>query len=231
MELKEFEEPSLILVEDSKRGKLYLGNRHTAESMERLAELGITRVVNAAPAHVKGPSEGAGGSIRYHLCDLQDAPKLKAGRIEFDNVRPFVEPAVEFIAEGLEKGENVLVHCAGGISRSATIVMAFLMLYKSGSKSGSDGVVSQMFECLRGLLGGAPQGDSLKTRAEEEGSKQPPMTLADALRLIQSRRPIVAPNAGFVRQLLAIELELFGETTVKDPISDHQRVFQFKDGS
>ena len=37
------------------------------------------------------------------------------------------EEAYEFIEENLAKGHNVLVHCHAGVSRSAAIVIAYVM--------------------------------------------------------------------------------------------------------
>lgn len=222
------EEPSLILKEARTGGKLFLGNRHTAESPERLRQLNITSIVNAAPAHVKGPPEGLAESISYHSCDLQDAPRVREGKVEFDDVGPYVAPAIRFVSEALQEGRNVLVHCAGGISRSATLVLAFLMLYdpaKYGAKSSWSDICGLTF-CSNG-------GKEEVEKTGEEGNdaeERPPMTLANAMRLVQARRPIIAPNAGFMRQLLAIETEVWGATTVKDPMSDHQRAFIIKEG-
>lgn len=42
-------------------------------------------------------------------------------------MRPHIEGALRFINEGRKNGENVLVHCAAGISRSSTIVVAYMM--------------------------------------------------------------------------------------------------------
>ena len=35
---------------------------------------------------------------------------------------------MDFVLQGLKKGENVIVHCGRGISRSATVVIAALMV-------------------------------------------------------------------------------------------------------
>jgi dual specificity MAP kinase phosphatase len=37
---------------------------------------------------------------------------------------------VKFIDEALRAGKNVLVHCQAGVSRSATLIMAYLMYKK-----------------------------------------------------------------------------------------------------
>lgn len=42
------------------------------------------------------------------------------------NIIPFVNGSIKFIEENLAK-TNVYVHCAAGVSRSPTIVIAFLM--------------------------------------------------------------------------------------------------------
>jgi len=63
-------------------------------------------------------------------------PKLEEGcnhmKIEIhdtinQNIEQYFEEAHKFIDEALEKKERVLVHCYAGISRSATIVISYLM--------------------------------------------------------------------------------------------------------
>lgn len=44
------------------------------------------------------------------------------------NIKPVLRTAANFIQESLSSGLNVLVHCAAGISRSSSVVIAFLML-------------------------------------------------------------------------------------------------------
>jgi len=40
------------------------------------------------------------------------------------------------------------------------------------------------------------------------------MNLIDALRYTKLRRPMSSPNSGFMRQLLELEMELYGKETV-----------------
>jgi protein-tyrosine phosphatase len=44
-----------------------------------------------------------------------------------EKISEYFSKTNEFIEKVLESKENVLVHCAKGISRSATIVLAFMM--------------------------------------------------------------------------------------------------------
>lgn len=58
-------------------------------------------------------------SFEYLHLKVKDSPKEEISR-HFDSV-------CSFIKKGLERGEGVLVHCAFGVSRSATFIIAFLM--------------------------------------------------------------------------------------------------------
>lgn len=49
-----------------------------------------------------------------------------AGDYETFKLRPLYDVAIDFIHSGLENG-NVMVHCLGGMSRSVSIVTAYLM--------------------------------------------------------------------------------------------------------
>jgi protein-tyrosine phosphatase len=44
------------------------------------------------------------------------------------DIRPDIAGAVRFIKEGVEAGDKILVHCHMGISRSVTVVVAYLMI-------------------------------------------------------------------------------------------------------
>ncbi|BAU80034.1 conserved dual specificity protein phosphatase [Tokyovirus A1] len=53
---------------------------------------------------------------------------IKAMDSSRTNIKPVFRSAASFIQESLAAGLDVLVHCAAGISRSSSVVIAFLML-------------------------------------------------------------------------------------------------------
>ncbi|XP_069609125.1 dual specificity protein phosphatase 13A [Ranitomeya imitator] len=103
---------------------LYLGDLKTANDKYELWKLGITHVLNAA--HGRRYSEGNpdfyGTTITYHGVPANDVP-------EFDMSKYFYSAAA-FIHKALTTpGARLLVHCVVGISRSATLVLAYLMIH------------------------------------------------------------------------------------------------------
>jgi len=44
---------------------------------------------------------------------------------------PYFDQAADYINRALQQGGKVLVHCREGISRSATVVLAFLMIHRN----------------------------------------------------------------------------------------------------
>lgn len=97
--------------------------RHTAQDKPALLGLGVTHVLNAAdgPSHIDtGPGFYSDTCIRYHGVEAPDSK-------DFD-LSPYFHPAADFIHEGLAQRGKVFVHCARGISRSAALVLAYLMI-------------------------------------------------------------------------------------------------------
>ncbi|KPP73737.1 hypothetical protein Z043_107153, partial [Scleropages formosus] len=96
-----------------------------------LSNLGITHIVNAAD----GPHRIRTGASFYRDMSIKYCGVEAADHPDFD-LSPFFYPTVEFIQTALcQKGKCfyediilVLVHCAMGVSRSAALVLAFLMI-------------------------------------------------------------------------------------------------------
>ncbi|KAM6986443.1 dual specificity protein phosphatase 26 [Aplochiton taeniatus] len=100
---------------------LYIGDQEIASDRKELAKLGITHILNCAQSKWRGGAEYyAGMDITYQGIEAHDSPT-------FDMSVNFY-PAAEFIHKALSSRGKVLVHCAVGVSRSATLVLAYLMI-------------------------------------------------------------------------------------------------------
>lgn len=109
-----FERSSMVEC-DEIEPRLYLGNLDAAENEETLKSYGITHVLTVYMFPITKPTSY---DIETLFIDLEDSP-------ECDILSSF-ERTNAFIKDGQEKGA-CLVHCYGGVSRSATLVIAYLM--------------------------------------------------------------------------------------------------------
>jgi protein-tyrosine phosphatase len=101
------------------RPNLYLGNFVNACNLPQLEALGISHIVNAT-AEVKNQFPNR---FSYHRVPVKDLPS--------ETLLPHFTPVSNFITAALEQGGKVLVHCQMGISRSATLMIAHLMLVET----------------------------------------------------------------------------------------------------
>ncbi|GFY39089.1 dual specificity protein phosphatase MPK-4 [Trichonephila inaurata madagascariensis] len=95
--------------------RLFLGNLDAAESEETLKCYGITHILTVYMFPITKPENL---EIETLFIDLEDSPDC--------DILSCFERSNSFIKEGQEKGA-CLVHCYGGVSRSATLVVAYLM--------------------------------------------------------------------------------------------------------
>jgi len=93
---------------------LYLGGHEAALNIDGLKERKITHIITAG----KGLKMPYPDHFKYKFIDILDW--------EQENIMQYFASSIEFIEEGRLEGA-VLIHCAAGVSRSATITIAYLM--------------------------------------------------------------------------------------------------------
>jgi hypothetical protein len=91
--------------------KVYLGNEDGAREKEKLASLGVNRILNCASA-----------CEIYHPYDFEYKQLYLENEIN-ENIKKYFKDCIEFI----ERSDKIFVHCRMGMSRSATIVIAYIM--------------------------------------------------------------------------------------------------------
>lgn len=97
---------------------LFLGNLTSATNMETLKTHKITHILTLdsvpLPSHVQQVS-----FLTTKYVQISDMPK--------EDILHHLDQCTEFISSALDKGENILVHCYFGVSRSSTAVIAYMM--------------------------------------------------------------------------------------------------------
>ncbi|KAK9751140.1 hypothetical protein RND81_02G245100 [Saponaria officinalis] len=99
---------------------IYLGSEMVAKNREVLRQNGVTHVLNCVgfvcPEYFKG-------DVVYKTLWLQDSPSEDITSILYD--------VFDYFEDVREQGGRVLVHCCQGVSRSTSLVIAYLM-WKEG---------------------------------------------------------------------------------------------------
>lgn len=106
---------------------IYIGNAVSASNIEELNLRNIGYVLNAAH----------GSDETMNMVQVLKPEEYNQAGIEFLGIpaidmmsfplNEHFDPAIAFIKKGISANKNVLVHCKLGISRSATLVLAYLM--------------------------------------------------------------------------------------------------------
>ncbi|KAM5236437.1 dual specificity phosphatase 29 [Ctenodactylus gundi] len=107
--------------------RLHIGDEATALDRYGLQKAGFTHVLNAAHGRWNvdtGPDYYRDMDIVYYGVEADDVPTF--------DLSVFFYPAAAFIDSALRDNRSkILVHCAMGRSRSATLVLAYLMIHRN----------------------------------------------------------------------------------------------------
>jgi len=157
-------------------GILFLSDVESAKSEELLRRHRIQAVVNACSilTECQSPTYPAFDFITYLNVELEDNADA--------NLTPAICRTQEFINTNLLSGRNVLVHCQAGISRSVSLIMAYLILHQYG------------------WLEALPNANPSSSPDSAFGGIDLPI-VTKALEVVQRAKPNANPNISFMVQL------------------------------
>ncbi|KAL4809041.1 protein-tyrosine phosphatase-like protein [Aspergillus unguis] len=95
---------------------IYIGGIFALKNKAALGRANITHVLSVIKLQ---PSDDTFSGYQHHHIEVDD--------LEDENLLEHFPSAVKFIQSGLDAGGSVLVHCAMGKSRSATVCIAYLL--------------------------------------------------------------------------------------------------------
>ena len=98
-------------------GKLFIGGLRALDAPHRLAQAAITHILSV---------------LEFDYCDWEGINQYKRLLIQADdvpreNLLQHFRSTNSFIEDGLREDGAVIIHCAMGVSRSATVACAYLM--------------------------------------------------------------------------------------------------------
>ena len=107
--------------------KLYLGDGDQAQNEDIINDIGITHIINMTK-EISNKFEydhKFSSSLKYLRCKILDDV--------YTDIDQYFDKCIIFIDNALKQDVNnrVLVHCVAGISRSSSIIIAYLMKMKN----------------------------------------------------------------------------------------------------
>ncbi|KAJ3204615.1 hypothetical protein HDU67_009401 [Dinochytrium kinnereticum] len=159
---------------------LYIGSQESAKP-KHLKSQCISHVIRLG--NCRWPYPSCTG-VTYHDLAIDDVPSARISSLF---------PTTTAILDGIRiRGERVLIHCQAGVSRSASIVLSFIL--RRGTK-GSANANSHTNRSKNSIM-------QLPSLPDNNASQLAQVTsLRDAFQVLHSARPIVCPNPGFWAEL------------------------------
>ncbi|ESO98300.1 hypothetical protein LOTGIDRAFT_114339, partial [Lottia gigantea] len=94
---------------------LFLGDALHSTMKDQLLDLGITAILNVSTSCANHFPQ----DFRYKIIPVEDTASA--------DLHFWFKDAIQFIEEEKKDGGKILVHCKGGVSRSATVCLAYIM--------------------------------------------------------------------------------------------------------
>jgi len=120
-------------------GALYLGSLSAVNDIDLLREHRITHLVQVLDVPWL-PQSDKNGFTCYRI-DILDHSSA--------DLRPHLEAVCNHIDKALKSGQSVLVHCQQGVSRSAAVVIAYLIRNKGMSYDNAYDLVKRKRACIK----------------------------------------------------------------------------------
>ena len=146
-QLKQIEEELILFEKEPSYNEIidniYVGNYRTALDAELLIKEGITHILNCANG-LKNFYENE-NIFKYLYIPIYDS--------EAEKLDKHLEKTNNFIKEGAENGNKILIHFGAGVSRSATLCLMYMIIEKKMKYGDAYIVIKQKRPCVLPNMG------------------------------------------------------------------------------
>ncbi len=124
--------------------RIFIGDYDDATDKEILNDYAITHIISLYRTPLF-PND-----FEYFCIKIEDACT--------ENISKYFDETNKFIDKALDEGYYILIHCAGGVSRSATILIAYLLYdaKRNNTNTTVDDIISKIKEdrkCIQPNIG------------------------------------------------------------------------------